>query len=155
MDRNQSEEEKKNQNPLDQYYNSLLFPSQGLSCYSQFLPTYSIDTCFILSQEVQSTIFQIETQMIPKKKTMEKILRISKRIQRKTKKNQNSKIIANPILNQIRDLINQVNQDTPFYRIKVVKKLKSVIENLENLLENIKHQLLVQLQDQESHIISQ
>ncbi|CAK72324.1 unnamed protein product (macronuclear) [Paramecium tetraurelia] len=155
MDRSQQEEENKNQNPLVQYSNSLLFPSLGLSCPSQFLPTYSIDTCFILSQEVQSTIFQLETQMIPKKKTMEKILRISKRIQRKTKKNQNSKIIANPVLNEIRDLIIQVKSDTPFYRIKVVQKLKSVIENLENLLENIKHQLIDQLQDQESHIIIQ
>ncbi|CAD8143660.1 unnamed protein product [Paramecium pentaurelia] len=155
MDNSSQEEEDKNQKTLDEYSNQLLFPSLGLSCHSTFLTTYSIDTCFTLSKEVQPTIFQLESQTIPQKNTRKNILKNSKSIRRKTKQNQKTKNIVNKVLNEIQDLIQQINSHHPFYHTQYVQKLKSLIENLENLLGNMKHQLLVQIKEQDFQIDKQ
>ncbi|CAK55687.1 unnamed protein product (macronuclear) [Paramecium tetraurelia] len=107
---------------------------------------------------VQSLPFQSDTideeqELNNPLDSVEKILKITKKIDKKTKKyRKQPKTTSNPILNAARDFFSQVKQSNPAQQIQQFQQIKQMIDSMEDFLGQVKQQLITQVHQKGSRV---
>ncbi|CAD8136948.1 unnamed protein product [Paramecium pentaurelia] len=153
MENTFSDEYNQDLNTWDEYSNQIMFPSPLMLGRPSPRMKYIQEDFSILSLPFQSDTIDEDYNLNNSLEPVKKILKMTKKIEKKTKKNRKQpKTQSNPILNAARDFFSQVKQSNPNQQIQQFQQMKILIDNLEDILGQLKHQLLIQVQQKGSRV---
>ncbi|CAD8051888.1 unnamed protein product [Paramecium sonneborni] len=146
MENTFSDNEVQDLNTWDEYSNQIMLPSPILLGRPSPRIKYNQEDFSILSLPFQSDTIEEQQNLNNSYDPVDKILKITKKIDKKTKKSKKQSKSTNPILNAAKNFFSQIKQRNPTHQIQQFQQIKSLIDNLEDILEQVKQQLIIQVQ---------
>ncbi|CAD8142216.1 unnamed protein product [Paramecium octaurelia] len=139
-------------NTWDEYSNQIIFPSPLLLGRPSPRVKYLQEDFSLLQLPFQSDTIDEDQDLNNPIQPVEHMLKMTKKIEKKTKKFKKQSKTKNPILNAARDFFSSVKQSNPNQQIQQFQQMKQLIDNLEGILGQVKHELLIKVQQKGSRV---
>ncbi|CAD8048868.1 unnamed protein product [Paramecium sonneborni] len=152
MENTFSDDQVQDLNTWDEYSNQIMLPSPILLGRPSPRMKYLQEDFSILSLPFQSDTVDDEKNLNNSYDPVQRILKMTKKIDKKTKKYKKQTKTTNPILNAARDFFSQIKQRNPTQQIQQFQQMKSLIDNLEEILVQVKQQIIIQVQKTGSRV---